>query len=102
MFLSRADYGEFLKTVSQAHDLWGVKDLVRSRRGEENEGRKVGMCLMKRLSDMTLAEAAREYGVKSYGAVGWACLGIHLKRGADRRFRRRLENPEDVICQQKI
>ena len=47
MFLSRADYGEFLKTVSQAHDLWGVQDLVRSRRGEENEGRKVGMYLMR-------------------------------------------------------
>ncbi len=47
VFLSRGDYGEFLKTVSQAHDLWGVEDLVRSRRGGENEGRKVGMCLMR-------------------------------------------------------
>ncbi len=52
-----------------------------------------------RLSDMTLVEAARESGVKSCGAVGRACHGIHLKHEVDRRFRRRLENPEDVICQ---
>ena len=51
---------------------------------------------------MTLVEAAREYGVRSYGAVGRARHGIHIKREADRRFRRRLGNPEDVICQQKI
>ena len=49
---------------------------------------------------MTLAEAAGESGVKSYGAVGRACRGIQLKREVDRRFRRRLENLEDVICQQ--
>ncbi len=54
---------------------------------------------MKRLSDMTLVEAAGESGVKSYGAVGWTRHGIQLKREADGRFRRRLENPEDVICQ---
>ena len=75
VFLSRADYGEFLK---------------------------VGMYLMRRLSDMTLVEAAGESGVRSYGAVGRACHGIQLKREVDRRFRRRLENLEDVICQQKI
>ncbi len=51
---------------------------------------------------MTLVEVAGEFGVKDYGAAGRACLGIHLKRGADRRFRRWLENPEDVICQQMI
>ncbi len=51
---------------------------------------------------MTLVEVAGESGVRSYGAVGWACHGIHLKRGADRGIRRRLENLEDVISQQKI
>ena len=66
VFLSRGDYGDFLK---------------------------VGMCLMKRLSDMTLVEAAGEYGVRSCGAAGRACHGIRLKREADRRFRRRLTGP---------
>ena len=37
------------------------------------------MCLMKRLCDMTLGEVAREFGVKSYGTVGWACHGIVSK-----------------------
>ena len=64
-----------LKLVAQVYGR-RVEDLVRSRRGEENEGRKVGMCLMKRLSDMTLVEAAGESGVKSYGAAGRACHGI--------------------------
>ena len=76
VFLSRADYGESLKTVSQAHDQSGVQDLVRSRRGEENEGRKVGMYLMKRLSDMTLVEVAREYGMRSYGAAAGRAMGF--------------------------
>ncbi len=89
-----------LKVVARVYG-GRVEDLVRSRRGEENEGRKVGMYLMKRLSDMTLGEVAREFGVKSYGAVGWACHGIHLKREADGKFRRRLENLETAICQQK-
>ncbi len=79
-----------------------VEELVRSRRGEENEGRKVGMYLMKRLSDMTLVEVAREFGVKSYGAVGWACHGMHQKREGDRKFRQRIESLEAAICQQKI
>ena len=52
----------------------GVEDLRTSRRGEENEGRKVAMYLMKRLCDVTLGEVARELGVKSYGTVCWAYL----------------------------
>ena len=79
-----------------------VEELARSRRGEENEGRKVGMYLMKRLSDMTLGEVAREFGVGSYGVVGWACHGVHEKRERDRKFRQRIEHLESVICQQKI
>lgn len=78
-----------------------VEDLVRSRRGKGNEGRKVGMYLMKRLSDMTLGEVAREFGVKSYGVVGWACHGVQKQREGDRKFRQRIENLESVICQQK-
>ncbi len=79
-----------------------VEDLVKSRRGVENEGRKVGMYLMKRLSDMTLGEVAREFGVKSYGAVGWASHGIHQKRERDRKFRQWIEKLEIAICQPKI
>jgi len=75
----------------------GEEELRSSRRGEANEGRKVGMYLMKRLCDMTLVEVAREFRVKSYGTVGWACHGMDLKRERDRKFRWRLENLETAI-----
>ncbi len=80
----------------------GVEDLRTSRRGEGNEGRKVAMVLMKRLCDMTLVEVAREFRVKSYGTVGWACHGKDIKRETDREFRRRVEILETAICQPKI
>ncbi len=54
-----------LEVVAQVYGK-GVEDLRTSRRGEANEGRKVAMCLMKRLYDRTLGEVAREFGVKSY------------------------------------
>ena len=78
-----------------------AQDLKSSRRGKENEGRRVAMYLMKRLCDLTLGEVAREFGVKSYGAVGWACNGISSKRQTSSQFRRRIENMETAICQQK-
>jgi len=54
-----------LEVVAQVYGK-GVEDLRTSRRGEANEGRKVAMCLMKRLYDRTLGEVAREFGAKSY------------------------------------
>ena len=78
-----------------------VDELLRNRRGEENEGRKVGMYLMKRLCDMTLAEVAKRFGLGSYGAIGWACHGVHQKLVGDRKFRQQIDNLESVICQQK-
>ncbi len=80
----------------------GVENLRTSRRGEENEGRKVAMYLMKRLCDMTLGEVARDFGVKSYGTVGWACHGISLKCEVNSKYRRQIENLKSTICQPKI
>jgi len=80
----------------------GVEDLRTSRRGGGNEGRKVAMVLMKRLCDMTLVEVAREFRVKSYGTVGWACHEMDIKRKTDSNFRWRVENLETAICQPKI
>jgi len=80
----------------------GVEDLRTSQRGEANEGRKVAMCLMKRLCDRTLGEVAREFGVKSYWTVGWACHGISLKCEVNSKFCRQIENLKTAICQPKI
>ncbi len=80
----------------------GEEELRASRRGGGNEGRKVGMVLMKGLCDMTLVEVAREFRVKSYGTVGRACHGKDIKRETDSKSRWRLETLETAICQPKI
>ncbi len=68
VFLGKSDYQAFLKTVSEAYDLWGI-------------------------------EVAREFGVKSYGTVGWACHGISLKCDVNSKYRRQIENLKTAICQ---
>ncbi len=99
--MSRPSAERVLKVIAQVYGK-GVEDLWTGRRGKENEGRKVAMYLMKRLCDLTLVEVAREFRVKSYGPVGWACHGKDIKRETDREFRRRVEILETAICQPKI
>jgi len=90
-----------LKVVAQVYGK-GVEDLRTGRREEENEGRKVAMYLMKRLCDMMLGKVAREFRVKSYGTVGWACHGIVLKCEVNSKFCRQIETLKTAICQPKI
>ncbi len=92
----RSSAERVLKVVAQVYGK-GVDDLRTRRRGEDHAGRKVAMYLMKRLCDMTLGEAAREFGVKTYGTVGWACHGIGLKREANGKYRRQIEKLESTI-----
>jgi|SRR5262249_17129300 len=47
-----------------------VEDLMKGKRGKENEARKVGMYLVKELCDLRLQEIAERFGARSYGAVG--------------------------------
>ncbi len=91
----------YYKVVAQVYGK-GVEDPRNGRRGEADEGRKVAMYLMKRLCDRTLAEVAREFAVKSYGTVGWACHGISLKCEVNSKFYRQIENLKTAICQPKI
>lgn len=72
--------------------------MLKSVRGRENEARKVGMYLVKRLCDLTLNEVAQRFGVRSYGVVGWACNRISIKVESNRAFKRKVER----IYQQKI
>ncbi len=44
------------------------------------------MYLVKRRYDLTLPETAREFGVTSYGAVGWACAQVRAKQAAEPPF----------------
>jgi len=76
--------------------------LQTSRRGEANDARKVAMYLVKRLCDLTLPETAREFGVTSYGAVGWACAQVRAKQEAEPPFKRRVEAVEALFRQPKI
>ena len=78
-----------------------VATLKTSRRGEANDARKVAMYLVKRLCDLTLPETAREFGVTSYGAIGWACAQVRNKQHNDLRFKQRVEEIEMLFSQPK-
>jgi hypothetical protein len=56
---------------------------------------------VKRLCDLTLRETATEFGVSSYGVVGWACAQVRAKQANNPRFRKRLDQVELIIKQQK-
>jgi putative transposase len=83
---------------------YGVKvdDLLEGVRGRENEARKVGMYLVKRMCDLTLNEVAQRFGVTSYGVVGWACNGIRKKIELNKVLKKKVERIEYIIYQQKI
>ena len=68
----------------------------------ENEERKMAMYLVKRCCDLTLHEIATKFRVGSYGLVAWACHGVKSKMEPDDRFRRRVEDIQKRISQQKI
>ena len=56
---------------------YGLKvDLMKGKRGKDNESRKVGMYLAKELCDLNLKEIAAQFGTASYDTVGWACHGV--------------------------
>ena len=78
-----------------------VDDLMKGERGKDNEPRKVGMYLAKELCDLKLKEIAEQFGVGSYGAVGWACHDVVSRMQVDAKFRDRVSSIKQ-ICQQKI
>jgi len=63
--------------------------------------RKVAMYVVKWLCDLTLSETAREFGVTSYGAVGWACAQVRAKQDTEPQFKKRVEEVEMSISQRK-
>lgn len=91
---------KILTTLAEIYDV-RVEDLLRGQRGKNNEGRKVGMYLVKELCDLKLQEIARRFGTGSYGAVGWACHGVTSRMESDAKFRDRV-GAIRRSCQQKI
>jgi chromosomal replication initiation ATPase DnaA len=65
-----------------------VEDLIKGKRGKDNEARKVGMYLAKELCDLKLKEIAAQFGTGSYGTVGCACHGIASRMETDAKFRK--------------
>lgn len=63
--------------------------------------RKVGMYLAKELCDLKLKEIAEQFGVGSYGVVGWACHEVVSRMQADPKF---LDHVNSIkrSCQPKI
>ena len=85
----RPSVEKVLETLAKAY---GVKeqDLMKRKRGKENEARKVGMYLVKELCDLRLQAIAERFGTGSYGAVGWACHGVISTMESDSKFRERV------------
>lgn len=89
-----------LRTLAKTYGLQ-PDDLLRGRRGKDNEPRRVGMYLVKELCDLKLQEIAERFGMGSYGAVGWACHGVAARIGSDTSFRDFVDSIRRN-CQQKI
>ena len=96
----RPSVNHVLKTLATKYGL-KVEDLMRGKRGKDNEPRKVGMYLTKELCDLKLKEIAEHFGIASYRTVGWACHGVASRMQADPKFRDRVSSIRR-ICQQKI
>lgn len=67
------------------------EEILRGKRGQENEARKVAMYLVKRCCDRTLPETAEYFGTGSYSAVSWSCRGIESRIAKDKKLRNRIE-----------
>lgn len=89
-----------LKGVAQLYRV-KMEDILGGRRGRENEARKVGMYLVKQMCDLTLQQITEQFGVGSYGAVGWACHEVQLKAESNRGFQKQVEQIKALICQPK-
>jgi putative transposase len=96
----RPSVDQVLKTLAKRYGL-KVEDLMKGKRGKDNEPRKVGMYLVKELCDLKLKEIAEHFGAGSYGTVGWACHGVASRMQADANFRDRVSSIRRT-CQQKI
>jgi hypothetical protein len=91
---------QVLKALATRYGL-KVEDLLKGRRGKDNEPRKVGMYLAKELCDLKLKEIAAQFGIGSYGTVGWACHGVAVRMQMDAKFHKRVSSIRRN-CQQKI
>ncbi len=96
----RPSVRQVLQRVAAVFDV-KVAVLKQGRRGEANDARKVAMYLVKRLCDLTLQETAKQFGVTSYGVVGWACTQVRVKQAEDARFKKRVELVEISISPKK-
>jgi putative transposase len=75
-------------------------EILRGKRGRENEARKVAMYLVKRYCDRTLAEIAEYFGTGSYSAVSWSCRAIEAKMTREKKLRDRIERIAASIINQ--
>jgi chromosomal replication initiation ATPase DnaA len=96
----RPSIDQVLKALGTKYGL-KVEDLMKGKRGKDNEPRKVGMYLAKELCDLKLKEIAAQFGTASYGTVGWVCHGVASRMQADANFCKRVSSIRRS-CQQKI
>ena len=67
------------------------EEILRGKRGQENEARKVAMYLVKRCCDLTLPEIAEYFGTGSYSTVSWSYRAVEAKMAKEKKIRERIE-----------
>jgi chromosomal replication initiation ATPase DnaA len=91
----RPSVAQVFKALAKRYGL-NVEDLMKGKRGKDNEPRKVGMYLVKELCDLKLKEIAERFGTASYGAVGWACHGVLTDAGGRKVSRSRAQRAANL------
>ena len=66
-------------------------EILRGKRGRENEACKVAMYLVKRCCDRTLPEIAEYFGTGTNSAVSWSCRAIEAKMARENKLKHRIE-----------
>jgi len=87
----RPSVDKVIKILAKAYGM-KTEDIVKGKRGKQNEARKVGMYLVKELCDMRLQEIAKRFGTGSYGVVGWSCHQVVLSMESDAKLRKQVAN----------
>ena len=88
---------ERIKTiVCQAYSV-GREDLLVSRRGVDNEPRKVAIYLIRLLRGDALVEIAREFKINKYSSVSSIIERVKRQIGSDRKLQKRVKEIETQI-----
>jgi REP element-mobilizing transposase RayT len=92
----RADSESCLKAVGRVYEM-NREELLRSRRGQRNEARAMGMYVCRRMAGMKHEEIAKVFGVGGYSAVSSVIGRTQSELVKDGKIARRFEQIRDFL-----